>query len=31
VCTTFQACEMVIFLDSMAMAAGLTFTIGQIT
>jgi hypothetical protein len=31
VCTAFQACEMVIFPDSMATAAGLTFTIGQIT
>jgi hypothetical protein len=31
VCTAFQACEMVIFLDSMATATGLTFMIGQIT
>jgi hypothetical protein len=30
-CTAFQACEMVIFPDSMATAAGLTFTIDQIT
>jgi hypothetical protein len=31
VCTAFQVCEIVIFPDSMATAAGLTFMIGQIT
>jgi hypothetical protein len=31
VCTAFQACDMVIFPNSMATVVGLMFTIGQIT